>query len=533
MSHGTGPCRVLDGGAQPLHGVEASRALEAAAATQLPSGTLMARAGLSIARLTLALAPHARRVWIAAGPGNNGGDGFAAAAHLQAWGRDVTVTFEPGKHTMPPDADAARARAQAAGVRFSPQAEPPPGTTWAIDALFGLGLRRPVEGWAAAAIRSLNALTPQLLAVDLPSGLATESGQPLGEAVVRARWTLALLSLKPGLVTGAGRDLAGELWFDDLAVDRGGQPPMASLLTAAAAAALRPPARAHASHKGSYGDVWVVGGAAGMVGASLLAARAAVAAGAGRVFWLPLDAQAPALDPGQPEVMRRGAEALRAAASALPRATVVAGCGGGDAVRDLLPLLISRAGRLLLDADALNAIANEPALAARLAARSARGAPTVLTPHPLEAGRLLGLSAAQVQADRLGAAQALAAQTGAHVVLKGSGTLIAAPHGAVPLINASGNAALASGGTGDVLAGWIGGLWSQARAGSGHATTLAGMPRASNNDAEASTAEEGLATRACAWGVATHGAAADRWLAQGHTGVLPASALIEVLKTVC
>jgi hydroxyethylthiazole kinase-like uncharacterized protein yjeF len=196
-----------------------------------------------------------------------------------------------------------------------------------------------------------------------------------------------------------------------------------------------------------------------MTGAALLAARAAHAAGAGRVFVDLLDADAAALglDPERPELMLRPRWSQGPAAT-VELSTVVCGCGGGDAVRAALPRLAGLASRLVLDADALNALAVDTALRTVLAARASRDRATILTPHPLEAARLLGTTTQAVQADRLGAATALADRYRATVVLKGSGSVIAAP-GEAPRICATGNASLATGGTGDVLAGWIGGRW--------------------------------------------------------------------------
>ena len=233
-------------------------------------------------------------------------------------------------------------------------------------------------------------------------------------------------------------------------------------LTGAGVAAARLPRRTHLANKGSFGDVHVAGGAAGMVGASLLAAHAASLAGAGRVLvhahssdaggMLPVDVR-------HPELMLRPVAELQPAIRANAKATVVAGCGGGDDVGAELPGCLSNASRLVLDADALNAVARDPGLRAQVRARGARGLPTIVTPHPLEAARLLGTSAAQVQADRFAAARRLAAELGAVVVLKGSGTLVAMPDGRVA-VNPTGDARLATAGTGDVLAGWTGGLWS-------------------------------------------------------------------------
>ena len=486
---------------QPLHDGADSRALERAAAASLPANTLMQRAGDSLARLALALAPHAPHVWIAAGPGNNGGDGLEAALRLHRAGRRVTLSLlaEPG--SLPADAAVALQRAQQAGVSIGaelPAAVPGPDEL-AIDALLGLGLSRAPEGALAAAIALLNGGAAPVLAADLPSGLDGDSGQPLAAAAcVRARWTLALLTLKPGLFTAGGRDHAGEVWFDDLGVDATGATPSAWLGGCDDWRALRPPRR-HAQHKGSFGDLWVVGGAPSMGGAVLLAARAALHAGAGRVFLRNLDPAAPPIDALQPELMIRPTLPPAAAVAAL---TVVCGCGGGSEVGAELPSLLNRAGRLLLDADALNAVAADPALARRLAARASRGLATVLTPHPLEAARLLDGDTAAVQRDRLGAAQRLADRFGAVIVLKGSGSVIAAP-GELPSINPSGNPALAGPGTGDVLAGWIGGLWSQ-----------------------------GLtALDAARLGVYEHGAAADAWVAErGSLVPISASALIDRLS---
>ncbi len=448
----------------PLHGPEASRRLEQVANDALPPHTLMRRAGLAVARLALALAPHARTVWIAAGPGNNGGDGLEAAITLLRAGKEVRVTLAGNPARLPADASDALGRAQAAGVAIVSSGAPALAPQdLAIDALLGLGASRAPQGRLAELIAELDALHCPVLAVDLPSGLNGLTGQPRGEACVRAAHTLSLLSLKPGLFTGHGRDMAGEVWFDDLGVDGNATPPDAWLTGSVEAGAARV-RRRHTQHKGSFGDAAVVGGAPGMTGAALLAARAAHAAGAGRVFVSLLEperaGQDMALDVMRPELMFRRAW-WQGAPEVIAAATVVCGCGGGEAVRSVLPRLLSLAPRLVLDADALNAIAADPALQTLLKTRAVRGHASVLTPHPLEAGRLLGLPTAEVQVDRLRSAQALAERFGCVVLLKGSGSVIAAP-GRPPHINPTGSAALATAGTGDVLAGWIGGLWAQA-----------------------------------------------------------------------
>ena len=499
------PCDPL-----PLHGAAASREIEAHAAAQLPPHALMQRAGLAVAKLSLAIAPQAQQVWVAAGPGNNGGDGLEAAMHLHRAGKKVWVSLFGAAKGRPADAATALARAQDAGVTITtglPAAAQP---DLAIDALLGLGLTRAVEGELAAAIDHFNGLAVPRLAIDLPSGLDGDNGIGHGNAVVRASHSLALLSLTPGLFTGQGRDHAGAIWFDDLGVAASAalRAPRAWLGSAAAALALRQPRR-HAQHKGSFGDLLVVGGAVGMAGAAFLAGRAGLAAGAGRVYLSAFDPGAPTFDAGWPELMLK--PGLWRDERTVSAATVVCGCGGGDAVHEALPLLLARAPRLVLDADALNAIAADSALQRQLAARAARsGHATVMTPHPLEAARLAGLSdAAAVQPQRLAVAEQLAARFGCVVVLKGSGSVISAP-GQVSVINPSGNARLASAGTGDVLAGWLGGLWAAAQA--------SPQPPLS-----------ALVAQAAVW---RHGRAAEEGLAdpaQAAHSALTASALIQRL----
>jgi len=465
MQGPTPPQRITPhNGPWPLYGAAASRAIEQAALARHAEGALMARAGLAVARLALALVPHARRVVVWVGPGNNGGDGRIAAQHLLQAGLEV-LALQPG------------------------EAEASPACDLVIDALLGIGASRAPAGAMARAIGAVNAARAPVLAIDLPSGLHPDTGQPIGETAVRARHTLSLLTLKPGCFTAAGRDHAGTLSFDALGIEPTA-PPEAWLSGPATRAA-----RHHATHKGSYGDVLVVGGAPGMAGAAWLAAGAALAAGAGRVYASLLDAAAP---PPRAELMTRE-HAWELPPTQLAASTVVAGCGGGDVVRAALPPLLAHAGRLVLDADALNAIAADAALRQQL---QHRRAPTLLTPHPLEAARLLGRSTHEVQAGRLASAQALADATRCSVLLKGSGTVIATA-GQVPVINSSGNAALATPGSGDVLAGWAAGLWSAAPEREGHA----------------------IAVQA-AW---QHGMAADAYASRHPAHPLRAAELVEAL----
>ncbi|MFT7724832.1 MAG: NAD(P)H-hydrate dehydratase [Roseateles sp.] len=413
----------------PLFDVAASRRIEARALVHSPD--LMARAGLAVAKLALALRRGDGPVWVACGPGNNGGDGQVAARRLAQAGVPVHVG-----HDMP--------------------ANP----SLAIDALLGLGLNRAPAAELRAPIAAMAACGAPVLAVDLPSGLLADTGQPAGELAVRADHTLVLLTLKPGLFTGEGRAHAGRLWFDGLGVAPDEAP------TALLLGPVPRPARGATSHKGSHGQVLVVGGAPGMQGAARLAARAALACGAGRVYVDLLDA--PALEPADPA----WPELMRGAAARLPDAVRVFGCGAGDAAAAAAPALLAQTGPLVLDADALNAVAAAPALAARLRQRPA--GTTLLTPHPLEAARLLGTDVAAVQRDRVAAAQRLAGALNATVVLKGSGSVVASP-GETPALCPSGGPGLATAGTGDVLAGWLGGLWAQQPRAGAHAIACQGV----------------------------------------------------------
>ena len=457
----------------PLYGIAATRWLEQAAAATLPAHSLMQRAGLAAARLSLALAPHAQRIWIACGPGNNGGDGLEAAMHLHQWGKKVSVTWLGARDSarVPADALASHARAQAAGVPFAEA--PPADFDVALDALLGIGAtpRKPGTGvdplsqWLAL----LRGCPQPVLALDIPSLLDADTGTDFAMESIAAyacqskagdRFTLTFLTLKPGLFTGGGRDLAGQVWWDDLGATPGKEQarpaPHAWLLGRDRVGSPSREHALHASHKGSFGDVAILGGESGaathMAGAALLAGRAALHAGAGRVFVALLGQAGLTVDPQQPELMFRSPAALD-----FSRQVVVCGCGGGDAVAGVLPRVLSSAAALVLDADALNAISRDTQLQAQLRARQGLAYRTILTPHPLEAARLLGSTPAAVQANRFHAVRQLAEQFQCVVVLKGSGSLIAAPR-EITLVNPTGNALLATAGTGDVLAGMLGAL---------------------------------------------------------------------------
>ncbi len=429
---------------------------------------LMARAGWAAAQQAAAMlqGKQAAQIVVFCGPGNNGGDGLVAARHLQAMGHKVrVVAHAPDGHT-PPDARAAHAAWAAAGGQFCPSLQPS-GADLAdcdliVDAIFGLGLSRAPAGELADWIGAINASGKPVLALDLPSGLQADTGIALGEnggVAVRATQTLAFIGSSVGLHTADGCDVSGQISLANLDLDLGGFA-FAAQINAPQHFAAALQARPRNSHKGDFGNACVLGGAAGMVGAALLAGRAALHMGAGRVFVGLLAADAPTVDFAQPELMLKNAEAVQQTAGAL---ALGMGMGQSAAALAALESALSRPAPLLLDADALNLLAAQPALGAKLQARAAQGLATVLTPHEAEAGRLLGCHYSAVHANRLRAAQDLAAKYQATVLLKGCGSIVATADGQL-FINPTGSPALATGGSGDVLAGIIIGLLAQGAA---------------------------------------------------------------------
>ena len=428
----------------PVFTTQATKTFEAHATLAFGSGVLMRRAGEAVARLALASNPHYPIFWIACGPGNNGGDGLEAALFLHQLGKQVWVSHLGLHSTSSIETQDAYARAKKAGITLS--LHPPASFDSVIDALFGIGGARtepsPYDAW----IQHINASGKRVLSIDVPSGLNSDTGE-INSLCIRAETTLSLLTLKPGLLMGEGRDVCGNLWLHRLGADEGGEPQ--ALLNAPLSLASRP----QASHTGCFGDVGIVGGAPGMTGAPLLAAAASLHGGAGRVYVaLPPDCNELAVSSQHSELMLRNWLDLP-----VESMTIVAGCGAGHAMQESLAALLKRAKRLVLDADALNHISSSQNLVALLQDRPEGS--TVMTPHPLEAARLLHTSTAAIQKDRLGAARMLCSHFQCAVVLKGSGTVIADTHYGVR-INITGNARLATAGTGDVLAGLIGAHWS-------------------------------------------------------------------------
>ncbi len=414
------------------------------------------RAGNAIPGTTPAAS--ARPVLILAGPGNNGGDALVVATVLRQHGYRLFVAFAGTPERLPPDARAAHAAfVQAGGITVD---HIPADETWGliVDGLFGIGLSRAPEGQAAAWIHQANQLARRdacpLFALDCPSGLDADRGTVAGPCIV-ATHTLTFISGKPGLLTADGPDHCGMTRLATLGIASDDDiAPDGRIVSLEDFASRLKPRRLN-SHKGSYGGVGILGGSRSMSGAVLLAGRAALKLGAGRVYLGLLDTDGLAVDTVQPELMIRRADMLfQADLEAMV-------CGPGLGKSSDAVLFVEQALKcplpLVLDADALNIIAVDGRLEGNLRNRVA---PAVLTPHPAEAARLLGCSVRDIQQHRITASLELAQRYGSTVALKGCGTVIATVDGRW-WINSTGNPGMASAGMGDVLSGLIAPLLAQ------------------------------------------------------------------------
>lgn len=465
----------------------------------IPGYTLMQRAARASFDRLRAHWPTARRVAVFCGPGNNGGDGYEIARLAQGAGLRVDL-LQVG--SLPETGDAVTARAAwlddggevslgyAAAVR-----DRLAGADVICDAIFGIGITREVTGAARAAIDAINARESgqRVLAVDLPSGLDADTGVVHG-AAVRADLSLSFIGRKLGAYTAEGPDCCGEREHSDLGLPTdflAAAPGLADLLDSPDVAAALP-ARLRSAHKGRHGHVLIVGGDQGMAGAALLAARGALRSGAGLVSVATRAAHAPMLSMAQAEVMARAVESPAALDELIARCSVIAvgpGLGQGTWARALFDRALESGKPLVIDADALNLLAESP---------RALPAGCVLTPHPAEAARLLGMTTPGIQADRVAAIDAISARYGATVVLKGAGSLV---RGRSLALCPYGNPGMGVGGSGDVLTGVIAALVAQ------------GLPSE-------------IAART---GVLVHALAGDQAAAQGERGMLP-SDLIDALR---
>jgi hydroxyethylthiazole kinase-like uncharacterized protein yjeF len=434
-----------------LYRVEELREIERSAAQMLPAGTLMARAGRAAAAyIAQQHTGAASSVCIVCGPGNNGGDGFVVASELRARGHDVLCVLLGTAQPATTDALDAHARWTASGGRVEPHVPLDGRFDVVVDALFGIGMSRPLAGEFLAAVEWMNRQA-LVYAIDVPSGLDADTGAWVGGVSgVCAKATVTFIGDKPGLHTAHGVDAAGDVLVESIGVDTPAS--RGHLIGVDDLGTVRLPRRRD-THKGTYGNLVVVGGGRGMVGAALLAGRAALRLGAGRVYIDAIGAPEFRVDPACPELMFRPLSELD------DLHAIVVGCGlGADADgHAAVSAVLARNVPLVADADALNLIAADAELQRRAIGC---GAALVLTPHPLEAARLLGGTASSVQADRATAARRLAEHFNCIAVLKGAGTVIARPDGHYA-INPTGSAALATAGTGDVLAGMIGALIAQ------------------------------------------------------------------------
>lgn len=478
----------------PLYRADALRRIEARAASALggdPMG-LMQRAGEAAWRELLAHWPNAQSITVLCGPGNNGGDGLVLARHALASGRQLQVLHPPG---LAPRSGLAR-QAQQDFVQAGGRVQPFDGELGQadvlVDALFGIGLDRAPDAASTALIEAANASGLPLLALDVPSGLCADSGHVVG-AVVRATRTLEFLARHVGNRTGAAADCVGTLMLADLglqAMQLGPiAEPAAGWLQADVLADALPP-RARSAHKGRHGHVLCIGGDHGFGGAIALCAEAALRSGAGLVSVATRSAHVAALLARRPECMVAAVEDVAAMEPLLARADVLAvgpGLGRADWGRALLQAALAGGKPLVLDADALNLLAEGGV--------AKPSADCILTPHPGEASRLLqgdsdSRSVAAVERDRVGSANALAARWGCTVVLKGAGSVIASP-GRQPLLIGAGNPGMAVGGMGDVLTGVIAALRAQ-----GHppwrAAAVGTLLHAAAGDAAAEHGERGL-----------------------------------------
>ena len=465
---------------------------------RVPSREVMRRAGAETARVAARMLANdrSRRVLAAAGPGNNGGDALIAAAILRAAGWPVAAVFGGDAARLSGDAQGALREWRDGGGELLDDI-PEGGFDLALDGIFGVGLTREISGRYAEWINRLNAADCKVLAIDTPSGLNADTGAA-GAAVIRADATVTFLARKPGLYTGDGPDCCGEVCFASLRSpppdeadspfgdadispdwDSGLAEPSGFLIERLRDAGRLRPERT--AHKGRRGALVLIGGSRGMEGALTLAARAAAGLGTGKVYAVSLSPRGWPHDLLSPDVM--WPEDIPESATAIG---IGPGLGKSEEAKSVLRKVLAKPIPLLADADALNLIAEDGALRELTRARAAA---SVVTPHPAEAGRLLGCGVAEVQADRMAAARELSEALNADVVLKGAGSVLHFADGGWG-INGSGNPGLARAGAGDVLSGFI----------------------------SAFLAQTGDAARALETGVFLHGAAADG-LAEKYGGI--------------
>ncbi len=415
----------------------------------------MTRAGAAAVRAARERFPQSLRWQVVTGAGNNAGDGFVAARLAAADGIAVSVLALVDPEALKGDAAKAHADFAAEGGLVVPWCgELDADADLLIDAILGSGLDRDVSGEFAVAVKAINAHPAMVQALDIPSGIDGDSGAILGCAV-RADLTTTFVALQVGLFLGEAPNHCGEVTFSGLEIPDECRAGIAAVLRRIDGGLLRNnlAPRPRAAHKGDFGHVLVVGGGAGMPGAVQLCAEAALRAGAGRVSIATDVAHAAAISAARPELMSYGVDKAADLEALLGKVDVIAfgpGLGQSAWAQKLYDVLVADGRPAVWDADALNLLARQPAAAEH----------RIITPHPGEAGALLGLSAGEIQADRPAALQALAEKYGGVTVLKGAGTLVCSDSDA-PYLCSSGNPGMAAPGMGDVLTGVIAALLAQ------------------------------------------------------------------------
>lgn len=470
-----------------VHTADQVRALDRHAIDelQISSYALMTRAGEAALGAARSCWPSVRRVAVVCGPGNNGGDGYVLARLALAQRLEVVAIglHEPARL----EGDARRAHddfVAAGGTVGVWHADCLQGADVVVDAIFGVGLSRPIAGLPAEAIAGINGCAAHVLALDIPSGLHADTGEILGVAV-RAERTVTFIGLKLGFYLGEGANCVGIVMFDGLELPQQAleHADAAAVLIDEAAIAELLPRRRRTAHKGQQGSVLVIGGNIGMAGAARMTGEAALRAGAGLVTVATRNENVAAVVGARPELMCRGVSQAKELTDLIAHADVIAlgpGLGKDDWAREMFETALGSDRRAIVDADALTLLAQAP--------RS--NSHWILTPHPGEAARLLGKTAAEVQRDRLGAAREIAARYGGVVVLKGAGTLVVSDEG-LPAICDRGNPGMASAGMGDVLTGVIAGIVAQ-RADLAAAARVGVLVHALAGDMAARRGERGL-----------------------------------------
>lgn len=421
----------------------------------IPGYTLMTRAGAAAVRAARQRYPDAKRWQVVCGAGNNAGDGYVVARLAAHDGIVVSVLTVADPEGLQGDAATAYGDFAAEGGVVMPwNGELDAEAELLIDGLLGSGLEREVSGDFGAAVEAINAHPAPVLALDVPTGVHGDSGRVLGTAV-RADLTVTFVGLKAGLFAGDGAELGGTIVFDGLDVPDHCRPRSAAMYRRIDDGLLQRSLRRRerSAHKGDFGHVLVIGGGAGMPGAVRLAGEAALRTGAGLVSVATDPSHAAVLVGSRPELMCHGVSGAGDVEQLIEKADVIAfgpGLGQAEWAAQLFSVVAAQDLPSVWDADALNLLAQSPSSDAR----------RIITPHPGEAGRLLGSSARDVQAGRSTALGSLQKQYGGVAVLKGANTLVSSA-GGVPWLCSSGNPGMASPGMGDVLTGIIAALLAQ------------------------------------------------------------------------